>query len=265
MSEALRVQPIGQAMRAPKTAELIASDLRKKIVQGQLTPGQTLPPEVTLMEQYDVSRPTLREAFRILEAETLISVRRGSRGGAQVMKPDLTVAARSVGVVLQFNGTTIDDVYEARTIIEPPCAGLLAKNRTDDDIAALQAVVDEITDITVAGPRAVPDPAAWSDLIFRFHYLILQQCGNKTLAVQGGVLADIVRTHLYLRVAQSLEEGESPQRFQRVIKAYQRLIDLVTSRDAAGAEKHWRRHMEVAGTFVLKDDLEHKRVVDLFA
>jgi len=265
MTETFSARPIGKAMRAPKTAELIASDLRKKIVQGTLTPGQTLPPEVILMEQYDVSRPTLREAFRILEAETLISVRRGSRGGAQVMTPDLGVAARSVGIVLQFNGTTIDDVYEARMILEPPCAALLAKHRTKADIADLQAVVDELAAIIAAGHRAVPDPAAWSDLTFRFHQLILQRCGNKTLAVQAGVLADIVKTHLYLRVAQSFDEDEAPERFQRAIKAYQRFIDLVTARDAAGAEKHWRRHMEVASTYVLKDDLRQKPVVDLFA
>src|SRR5882762_8205387 len=117
---------IGTVMRAPKTGELIATHLRRQIVRGELRPGETLPPEVQLMEQYGVSRPTLREAFRILETETLISVRRGSRGGAQVMTPDLSVAARYVGLLLQIQGTTIDDVYEARMVTEPACAGLLA-------------------------------------------------------------------------------------------------------------------------------------------
>ena len=109
---------VGTLVRAPKTAELIATHLRRQIVRGDLTPGETLPPEHQLMEQYGVSRPTLREAFRILEAETLINVRRGVRGGARVLAPDASVAARTIGVLLQMQGTTIDDVYEARMISE---------------------------------------------------------------------------------------------------------------------------------------------------
>src|SRR3546814_9766997 len=95
---------VGTVMRAPKTAELIATHLRNRIVKGELTPGQTLPAEVHLMEQFGVSRPTLREAFRILEAESLIGVRRGSRGGAQVLEPDPSIAASTAGLQLQMQG-----------------------------------------------------------------------------------------------------------------------------------------------------------------
>jgi Transcriptional regulators len=70
---------VGQVVRAPKTAELIATLYRRQIVRGELRPGDTLPSEQQLMGQFGVSRPTLREAFRILEAEDLISVKRGSR------------------------------------------------------------------------------------------------------------------------------------------------------------------------------------------
>ena len=85
---------VGQIVRAPKTAELIAGRLRRQIVRGELKEGDTLPPELALMGQFGVSRPTLREAFRILETESLICVRRGARGGAQVTAPELSVAAR---------------------------------------------------------------------------------------------------------------------------------------------------------------------------
>ena len=84
---------IGQLVRAPKTSELIAAQLRRQIVRGTVKPGEKLPPESQLMEQFGVSRPTIREAFRILETERLIVVRPGSRGGAQVVAPDLTEGA----------------------------------------------------------------------------------------------------------------------------------------------------------------------------
>jgi len=252
-------------MRAPKTAELIAADLRRQIVRNELVAGETLPPETQLMEQYGVSRPTLREAYRILEAEMLIYVRRGSRGGAQVVIPDISVAARTVGLLLQIQGTTIDDVYEARVSFEPTCAALLARNHTEPDLEDLQGVVDELKQVVAAGHRKVPDPKQWSDLTYAFHSLIMQRCGNLTLAVLGGVLQDIVSTHLHLRVSLSFDEDESPERFQRVIRAYQRLVDLVTAGDDSGAELHWQRHMDVAATYLFKDSLKNKPVVDLFA
>jgi DNA-binding FadR family transcriptional regulator len=254
---------IGTVVRAPKTGELIATHLRRQIVRGELRTGETLPAESQLMEQFGVSRPTLREAFRILEAETLISVRRGSRGGARVVSPDASVAARYVGLLLQIQGATINDVYEARMISEPPCARLLAVHRTDEDLEKLTSVVNELKAEAAAKEPFVPDPYTWSKLTYRFHELILEGCGNKTMAIQGAVLQDIVATHLRTKIAQR-DDSDTAERFQRVVRSYSKFIGLVTARNAAGAEKHWRSHMEAAAQYLLKDDLKTKQVVDLF-
>jgi DNA-binding FadR family transcriptional regulator len=255
---------IGTVIRAPKTAELIATNLRRQIVRGELLPGNTLPPEVQLMEQYGVSRPTLREAFRILEAEAIISVRRGSRGGAQVIAPDVSVAARYVGLLLQIQGTTVNDVYEARMTTEPPCARLFALRRTDKDIEQLTEVVEQLKVEVKSRKPFIPDPDTWSRLTYRFHELILQGCGNKTLAIQGAVLQDVIATHLRAKFAQGYE-SEPSERFQRVIRSYTKFIALIKVGNAAGAEKHWLAHMEGAAQYLLKDDLKTKRVVDLFS
>jgi DNA-binding FadR family transcriptional regulator len=244
---------IGRVVRAPKTAELIATDLRRRIVRGELKSGETLPPEMALMSQYGVSRPTLREAFRILETETLISVRRGSRGGAQVMTPELSVAARYVGLLLQIQGTTVDDVYEARMMAEPYCARLLARRRTRKDLADLRSCVDEL--------RHLVDPTEWSGQTYRFHELVLDRCGNKTMALQGAVLQDIVARHLQLTVARGFAESDQ----RRVIRSYDKLIDLVEARDGDGAETHWRRHMEHAAKYLFSSDSGSRPVVELFA
>jgi len=102
---------------------MIAAQIRAQIVRGELNEGDSLPGEVELMEQFDVSRPTLREAFRILETERLIAIKRGARGG-RVLAPSVGVAARYFGFLLQAAGTTIGDLYQARSIIEPAAAGL---------------------------------------------------------------------------------------------------------------------------------------------
>jgi DNA-binding FadR family transcriptional regulator len=257
---------VGQVMRAPKTAELIASHLRRQIVRAELKPGETLPPEMHLMEQFGVSRPTLREAFRILEAESLIGVRRGARGGAQVLEPDPMVAARHVGLLLQLQGTTIQDVYEARMVSEPVCARMLTQVRTDADLEDLRAVVVDLEQLVKGWIEATPDLSKWSGVTYRFHELILQRCGNKTLAVQGAVLADIVNTHLQQSIAQGMSRTQDEQqaRFDKTIRSYKKLIKLVEAGDADGAEKHWRRHMEVAATYLFMFDERNKPLVDLF-
>ena len=255
---------IGRPVRAPKTAELIAARLRGQIVRGDLRPGDTLPSEIQLMEQFGVSRPTLREAFRILEAEALINIRRGSRGGAQVTAPDLSVAARYVGLLLQIQGTTLDDVYEARMVAEPACARMLAKRRTGQDLADLSAVVGQLEAAVESRDDAVPDLAEWSRLTYRFHELVMERSGNRTLAIQGAVLQDVVGMHTTVRVARNFDATESPERFQRAIKAYKKLVALLDAQDADGAECHWRSHMKAAADYLLRGELHNKPVVDLF-
>ncbi|MFE5027460.1 FadR/GntR family transcriptional regulator [Streptomyces sp. NPDC056656] len=255
---------VGQPVRAPKTGELIADELRRQMVRGVLKPGDSLPTETQLMEQFGVSRPTLREAFRILEAETLISVRRGARGGAQVTAPDPAVAARYVGLLLQIQGTTLDDVYEARMIAEPACARLLAKRRTKRDLADLTEVIESLEASLASCDPAQPDPAAWSALIYRFHELVMQRSGNRTLAVQGAVLQDIVGAHLMMRVSRRDDAAASPAYFKRAARAYRKLVALIEARDADGAERHWRGHMEAAAKYLLRGELHGKPVVDIF-
>jgi len=256
---------VGQLVRAPKTAELIATLYRRQIVRGELKPGDTLPSEQHLMAQFGVSRPTLREAFRILEAENLISVKRGSRGGARVTQPSLSVAARYVGLLLQVQGTTIADVYQARMVLEPACARLLARHRTRQDLADLNACIKELRGLVETGQQKVPEPGRWSSLASRFHELIMQRSGSNTLAVQGGVLQDIVATHLTLALSRDATENETLDDFRRSLRSYTKLVALVEKRDGAGAERHWRAHMEAAGQRLLGEDLQHRSVVDLFA
>ena len=117
---------------------MVAAHLRRQIVLGELKEGDQLPSESVLMEEFGVSRPTLREAFRILEAEGAITVRRGVRGGARVQAPDINVAARQIGLLLQYRGALLSDVYEVRAVLEPAAARMAARRRTSADLARLQ-------------------------------------------------------------------------------------------------------------------------------
>src|ERR1700744_2696952 len=100
----------GSQLRVPKAAELLAARIRGQIIRRELKEGDALPAESELMERFGVSRPTLREAIRVLEMESLLRMRRGSRGGALVTAPDPPVAARAVVGLLPLRGGGFPDV-----------------------------------------------------------------------------------------------------------------------------------------------------------
>jgi GntR family transcriptional repressor for pyruvate dehydrogenase complex len=252
--EALRV------IRAPKTAELIAERLRGQIIRRELAAGSRLPPESDLMARFGVSRPTLREAFRILEAESLISVRRGARGGAQVVSPELAVAARHVGMLLQVAGTTIGEVYEAQVAIEPAAARLLALRRRREDIADLRS--------QVAALRALldreADAAEFARAAAAFHTAVVERAGNRALAVQAGVLREVSATHVAIAVTRTYNRPDSPAAMRKAVRSCAKLVDLIEARDGDGAERHWRTHMQVAGKVMFGAQAATGVVLDLF-
>src|SRR4051812_48835466 len=179
--------------KVPKTAELVAQRLRQQIVGGALVEGDSLPSEVTLTETFGVSRPTLREAFRVLEAEQLISVRRGARGGARVHAPSPDVAARYAGFVLEHQATTLADVYAARVMIESPCAAALARTRTDADLEQLWLSVHDGEAIGDDRHRLIRHHN-------EFHALIVGLADNRTMTLLSSMLRHIVDTANFRRV-----------------------------------------------------------------
>jgi GntR family transcriptional regulator, transcriptional repressor for pyruvate dehydrogenase complex len=250
---------VGQHLRPVKTGEMIAGYLRARIVRGELAAGDSLPAEVELMRQFEVSRPTLREAFRILETESLIELRRGARG-ARITAPSVAVAGRYVGLLMQTLGTTVSDVYEARSLLEPVAAGLLAQRRTAQDLADLSACADELENLLPPG-----DVAAWTRSSQWFHDLLVQRAGNKTLAVQYQVLREVIDTHLLLASSRPAIAAAPAAAFGRVIRSYRKLVTLVEAGDARAAEAHWRAHMDVAAKALLPDELKSATVLDIFS
>ena len=264
MSVAVPVRgPVGQRVRAPKTAELIASHLRGQIVRGELATGQTLPSEGALMETFGVSRPTLREAFRILETESLINVRRGSRGGARVVAPDVAVAARYTGLLLQVARTTVADVQEARMVIEPAAAALLASRRTRADLDDLTSCIADLAGLADSdGPLAGAEARLRATQ--RFGELILERAGNRTLAVQAAVLREVMAMHLRTAGPRTFDRPGTGEDVRKTVKSYRRLVLLLDARDAEGAQRHWRAHLEAEARARLRGSAGSDAVVDLF-
>lgn len=97
----------------PKIAELIATTIRADIASGALKTGDQIPTEIEMTDRFRVSRPTAREAMRILEVAGLILTRRGSQGGAFVQAPTVIPLARQLGVHLDRCGVDREEIGQA--------------------------------------------------------------------------------------------------------------------------------------------------------
>lgn len=244
----------GQAV-VERAADVIVRALRRRIIRGELREGDLLPGESELQAEFGVSRPTLREAIRVLESESLIVVKRGSRGGVQISVPRVEKAAHYAGLLLEYQQATTADVFVAAAAIEGPCVAMLARSRTAQDLKKLQAALEF--------ERAGGSDA--TDLLERqndFHRLVIELAGNQTLMVLSDVLRHILEVASRRYVAEAAHDSESSAAVKVASRTHQKVVELIAARDAAGAEALWRKHI-LATSAKLRDSGIANSVVDL--
>ena len=232
----------GSPIRSPKTAELVAGTLRRMVVDGQLKEGDFLPNEAELMAHFGVSRPTLREAVRVLESERLVEVRRGSRTGARVRVPGPEIVARPAGLLLELTGATIADLLTAKAGIEPMAARLLAESGSDSAFDELEQLLEQL----VADGH---DSGRLAESTGLFHLRVVQLSGNATLGIVAGMLHEITVRHTAFVFK---EQGPvSKADYDKLIRSYRRLMQFLRAGDAEGAETHWRKHLDTSRELLL--------------
>src|SRR3989304_4981646 len=101
------------SIKGPRASQEIVHQLRQAIYLGRLCPGDKLPPERELARQFESSRVTVREAIRSLELAGLVSVKRGSGGGAFIADVDLRPLKESFSTLLRLHKVTISHLTEA--------------------------------------------------------------------------------------------------------------------------------------------------------
>ena len=245
-----------RAVQLPKMANMVAADLREQIIAGVLKEGDPLPPEDQLMEHARVARTTVREALRILESEGLLVVRRGARGGARIRTPSVSNVARYIGLVLQCEGATLRDVYDARLMLEAPAAGLLARADDRGDIVAAlrEALADE--------EEVLDNPVELSRAYGRFHQLLVQLSGSQTFEVLTAVSNRIIQAQADRYMSSRGSQPERRRATDAAHRAHERLVDLIAAGATQDAEELWRRHL-AAGDVELLADPEVNSVLDL--
>jgi DNA-binding FadR family transcriptional regulator len=241
----------------------IADELRRLIIAGELDEGDSLGHEPDLIERFGVSRPSLREALRILEAEGLITVVRGVLGGVVVHRPDQRQTARTAALVLQARNVTLADVFQARTIIEPAAVRLVAAAR------GRRGSAGRLRELIADEERVIDDPEAFGPANARFHEELVAMAGNETLTIVAEMINEVV-ARAVTAVSQAGgadhgdggdDDGGSVATRRRGVRSQERLASLIEAGDSDGAEEHWRTHMAVVGRVMLGQ--RAKTVVDL--
>jgi GntR family transcriptional repressor for pyruvate dehydrogenase complex len=226
-----------RGLHVPKASELIARSMRRDIHRRQLKPGDALPTEAQLRERFEVSRPTLREALRILEAQQLVKIARGASGGARYRLPGIGMVAEHTGIYLEAHQTTQRDLTEARLNIEPCVVGFIAERADPAGLAALRS--------SVAAHRAAIDDLHQFALEHeRFYELLAELCPNHTLGLFLLILREVMGVQAELLHDQVLATGEPARAALTAhVRAKEKLIALIEAQDRDGAEALWRRHL----------------------
>lgn len=214
------------------------------IVSGELSEGERLGHEPDLVERFGVSRPSLREALRILEAEGLVTVVRGVLGGVVVHLPDERLTARTAALVLQARRVPLADVDEARRLLEPTAVRVVAASR------AHRAAAGELRDLIREQEQVIDDPEAFGPANARFHERLVQLAGNQTLGVVAEMLNEIV-ARAVTEASQAEPGPDAIATRRRGLRSQERLAALVEAGEAVEAEEHWRRHMVAVGRVLI--------------
>ncbi|MET7398222.1 FadR/GntR family transcriptional regulator [Dactylosporangium sp. NPDC005572] len=131
-----------KAVSVNRVSQSIIDQIKLLLRQGRLKPGDRLPSERELCERFGVSRVTVREALRVLEASGLIEIRVGARGGAFVTSPTSQQIGEGLADLMSLSPMSAPQVTEARQIFELSIVPLVVERATDEDIAALRGMLE---------------------------------------------------------------------------------------------------------------------------
>ncbi len=216
-------------LRSARLYEQLVQQIEQRVLSGELRPGDRLPSERELAEQFGVSRTAVREAVKTLHEKGLLDIQVGrgtfiKHGTSQAVRQSLGLMVR----IGQADGYA--DLVQVRAILEPEIAALAADHASPSDIEHMQHAVQ-------AMDQALHDAEAFVEADLEFHLALASASGNSLIPILIDPIVDLLREQ---RKRIFLVPG-GPQRGQVYHK---RILEAVTRRDAAEAREAMRAHLE---------------------
>lgn len=216
-------------LRPQKTALLVAQQIVADIQRRGNVPGDRLPPEKAMLEQYQIGRGTLRESLRYLELQGLISLKPGPGGGPVVEKPTGTGLATVISLLLQMENAPYRNIIEARGSLEPAMSRLAASRMSDEELASLRENLDRM----LAG---IDDSEVFAQANQEFHDIIAHSSGNALFAHMIDALTGILD-------GTSIGIEYPKHRRLAVHEAHTRIYETLAAHDPVAAADAMREHI----------------------
>jgi DNA-binding FadR family transcriptional regulator len=221
------IQPI--ALQRP--SQLVAAELRQRILRGEWRDGATLPPASVLAQRLGISQHHLREALRLLEHDGLIRVEPGRNGGISLAIPDEEAVTRILEGILARYGTLMTDMSVARGVIDEAVAGLAAERATADDLAMLEAIVER------------EQTRGWGQTpCTEFHLSVARATHNQPLLTVVQATWPIGAGWGEKIPAKLDAIRREPSRGRETVQAHLDLVEAITARDSPRARDLMRQH-----------------------
>ncbi len=213
--------------------EEILHQLEEAIAAGHLVAGDRLPPERELASHFRVSRTSVREALRVLEALGIVRVRRGADNGATILEEPGNALNHLLRFHLALHHVSIRSLVEFRVVIETWAAATLASLGPAEALAELDAIVSRMEEED-------PDPVAFHELDTAFHLAMVRACGNElaTLVIDGSRTA-IQRTMLEVL----LDMHDWPRSRDRLVAEHRAIQGLIAAGEGEQASQLVQRHI----------------------
>ena len=173
------MQPVPPAERPH---EIVARQIRSAILEGTYAPGDRLPVERELSEQFQVSRSAVRQALLILDQQGLVRVKPGVGGGPFVAREPVPAAITAFENLVKTDEASVDEFLRAKIMFEPPVAALAAENISTLDLQRLEDNINRTRE-------AIDRGEDFNDLALEFHAIIFRATRNRFLEVVLEILS----------------------------------------------------------------------------
>lgn len=213
--------------RPTRASDVVVQHIKGMVLAGQLRAGQRLPSEKELARQFGLSRVTVRDALRVLEAEGFVRIRLGARGGVFVSVPGPQQVTASLANLLRVNRASLRALAEARLLLEPEVAALAAQRARPGDLQAMRTAVEEA--------RQRKDPYFIPHSV-RFHTALSEASGNPVLVCALASFWALFHEALARLLP---DDGMAA----RAVEDHQAILDAVASRDPDRARALMREHL----------------------
>lgn len=242
--------PRFEPVRTVRAYERIVEQIEEAVESGGLRPGQRLPSERDLMVQFSVSRSTVREALRVLQARGLVRSRPGDPNGAEVMPFSPAALHKSMTTLARVDELSLGELVQFRMVLDSAANLLAARLKTPEQLAEMEAAITEMRAAAGQGYER------FSAADVAFHDAVARASGNKLIEICNDVVRSIVLGLIADRLA------AAPELMERSVRHHEEVLAAVRAGDGQTAAKLSRETMyDYYETYVPEDERDALRVL----